>query len=255
MAPLPISRLKKSLQAFTRTAVDFGGPFITVQGQGKRRAKRYLCLFTCLGTRAVHLEIAFGLDTDCFLNSFNRMASRRGLLEEVYSDNGTSFKGADNELKLLVSQIDEDKITESAANKGVKWHFNPPLAPHFGGMHEAMIKSAKRAISAILVNADIYDEELMTAIIGAEGLINSRPLTYQSANPVDDVPLTPNHFLHGQIGGKFAPTSVDSTQFNLRKRWRWIQELVCTLGSVGSENGYQHLQHRKNGTRNARMSR
>ena len=38
--------------------------------------------------------------------------------------------------------------------------------------------------------------------------------------------LTPNHFLHGQIWGQLAPTLVDSTQFNLRKRWRWIQELV-----------------------------
>ena len=66
----------------------------------------------------------------------------------------------------------------------------------------------------------------MTAAIGAEGLINSRPLTYQSANPADDVPLTPNHFLHGQVGGQFAPTSVDTTQLNLRKRWRRIQELV-----------------------------
>ena len=62
------SRLKKTLRAFTRTAVDFAGPFITVQGRGIRRAKRYLCLFTCLTTRAVHLEIAFGLDTDSFLN-------------------------------------------------------------------------------------------------------------------------------------------------------------------------------------------
>ena len=74
----------------------------------------------------------------------------------------------------MVSQIDEDKITESAVNKGVKWHFNPPLAPHFGGVYEAMIKSAKRAISAILGNADVNDK-LMTAIIGAEGLINSLP--------------------------------------------------------------------------------
>ena len=154
------------------------------------------------------------------------MASRRGIPEEVYSDNGTNFKGVHNELKLLVSQIDEDKISESAANKGVKWHFNPPLPPHFDGVHEAMIKSAKWAISAILGNADINDEELITSIIGAEGLINSRPLTYQSANPVDDVPLTPNHFLHGQNGGQFVPTSVDSTQLNLRKRWRRIQELV-----------------------------
>ena len=150
MAPLTILRLKKSLRAFTRTAVNFWGTFITVQVRWKRRAKRYISLFSCLAMRAVHLEIAFGLDTDSFLNSFYRMASRRGLHEKVYSDNGTNFKGADNELKLLVSQIDEDKLTKSAANKGVKWHVNPPLAPHFDGVEEAMIKSAKRAISNIL---------------------------------------------------------------------------------------------------------
>lgn len=226
MAPLPTSRLKMSLRAFARSAVDFAGPFITVQGRGKRREKRYLCLFTCLATRAVHLEMAFGLDTDSFLNAFYRMASRRGLPEEMFSDNGTNFKGADAELKLLMSKLDDDRILQSAANKGVTWHFNPPLAPHFGGVHETMIKSAKKAIQAILGNADITDEELMTAIIGAEALINSRPLTYQSANPADDAPLTPNHFLHGQIGGHFAPSSCDDTDFNLRKRWRRIQELV-----------------------------
>ena len=54
---------------------------------------------------------------------------------------------------------------------------------------------------AILGKADVTDEELMTDII-----INSRPLTYQTADPLDDVPLTPNHFLHGQIGGQFVPT-------------------------------------------------
>ena len=89
-----------------------------------------------------------------------------------------------------------------------------------------MVKSAKKAIKALLRQADINNEELMTAIIGPEGLINSRSLTYQLANHKDDVPLTPNHFLHGQIGGMFAPTSVDETQFSPRKRWRHVQELV-----------------------------
>lgn len=226
MAPLPLSRLQTSLRAFTRTAVDFGGPYVTVQGRGKCRQKRYLCLFTCLATRAVHLEVAYGLDTDSFLNAFYRMTSRRGLPEEMYSDNATNFRAADKELNMLVLQLDQEKIKESISNKGVVWHFNPPLAPHFGGAHESMIKSAKRAIHAILGNADISDEELLTAIIGAEALINSRPLTYQSANPNDDIPLTPNHFLHGQMGGRFAPTSVDETQYSLRKRWRRVQELV-----------------------------
>ena len=64
-----------------------------------------------------------------------------------------------------------------------------------------MIKSAKRAVAAVLSNADITDEELLTAFTGVEGLLNSQPLTYQSADPKDEPILTPNHFLHGQASG------------------------------------------------------
>ena len=89
-----------------------------------------------------------------------------------------------------------------------------------------MIKAAKKAIRAILGDADVNDEKLMTTFTGVEALINSRPLTYQSANPKDVTPLTPNHFLHGQAGGLSAPASVDEKSFNPRKRWRRIQELI-----------------------------
>ena len=101
MAPLPELRTRKYLRAFSQTSVDFGGPFITKQGRGKARQKRYLCLFTCLATRAVHLEVAFSLDTDLFLNAFFRMASRCGLPEDVVCDKGTNFVGGSNELKDL----------------------------------------------------------------------------------------------------------------------------------------------------------
>ena len=46
MAPLPLVRLRLPLRAFAQVSVDYGGPFITVQGRGKRREKRWLCLFT-----------------------------------------------------------------------------------------------------------------------------------------------------------------------------------------------------------------
>ena len=118
MSPLSLSKLKTSLRAFTRTAVDYAGPIITIQGQGKRRQKRYLCLFTCLATRAVHLETAYSLDTDSFLNALYRMTSRRGLMEEMYSDNGTNFRAADKEMKSLILQLDQEKIKESIAKKG-----------------------------------------------------------------------------------------------------------------------------------------
>ena len=94
MAPLPLNRLTTSLRAFTRVAVDFGGPFMTVQGRGKPRQKRDMCLFTCLASRAVHLEMAYGLDVDSFLNALNRMINRTGVPEEIISDNGTNFVAA-----------------------------------------------------------------------------------------------------------------------------------------------------------------
>ena len=58
-----------------------------------------------------------------------------------------------------------------------------------------MVKAAKKAIKNTLGNVDIHDEELVTPFVGAKHLINSRPLTYQSSHPADEVPLTPNHFL------------------------------------------------------------
>ena len=229
MAPIPGIRLRFTFRPFDQTAVDYAGPFTTVQGRGVRRQKRWLCLFTCLSTRAVHLEVAFGLDTDSFLNAFTRFTSRRGAPKEMISDCGTNFIGAVNELKELISKLDQDKIQQSTANRGVTWRFNPPGAPHFGGIHEAMIKSAKKAIYGVIGTSDVTDEELITAVTGVEGLLNARPLTYQSANPQDIVPLTPNHFLHGQLGGQFAPETVDTTEFSPRKRWRKVQEIISQV--------------------------
>lgn len=82
-----------------------------------------------------------------------------------------------------------------------------------------LVKAPKKAIYAVVGDRDVTDEELITVSTGVESLLNSRPLTYQSSDPRDDVPLTPNHFLHGQMRGQFAPESVDTTTFHPRQRW------------------------------------
>ena len=134
--------------------------------------------------------------------------------------------GVNTERKELISKLDKSKIETSAANNGIKWHFNPPLVPHFGGAYETMIKAAKRAIYGILNKADTIDEVLSTAFTSVENLINSRPLTCQTADIKDDILLTPNHYLYGLAGGEFAPDSVDGESYNLKKQWRRVQELV-----------------------------
>ena len=98
-----------------------------------------------------------------------------------------------------------------------------PDAPHFGGMHEVMVKAPKKPIYAVLSNSEVTDQELITVVAVAESLLNSRPLMYQSADPRDDISLTPNHFLFRQIGGQFAPANVDTTRFYPQKRWHKVQ--------------------------------
>lgn len=120
----------------------------------------------------MHLEVACSLDTDSFLNAFFRMASRCGLPEDVVCHNGTHFVGESNELKDLEA-MNKKKIQHATLRYEVNCHFNPLLAPHFSGVHEIMIKAAKKAIYAILNCPDITDEELLSAVVGTEGLMNS----------------------------------------------------------------------------------
>ena len=225
MAPLPCKRTEKPLRAFINIGVDYGGPFLVKMGRGKSRVKRYICLFTCSSTRAVHIEMAFNLDTDSFLNCFWRFSHRRGIPHNVVSDNGKNFVGGTHELRDLVANFDLQKIVQKTSMKGVTWSFNPPLSPHFGGFFECMIKAAKRAMKKVLQSAEISDEELLTAISGAEYLINSHPLTYQTANSNDVLPLTPNHFLIGQLGGEFCPEE-NLDRLKPVQRWRRAQEII-----------------------------
>ena len=111
-----------------------------------------------------------------------------------------------------------------------------------------MIKAAKRSINAQLKNAEITDEQLVTVLTGAESLINSRPLTYMTSNAKDVLPLTPNHFIHGQLGGELAPEIDETSGVNPIKRWRRTQEIIHHfwkrwlqewLPGIGTRNKWQ----------------
>ena len=157
-------------------------------------------------------------------------------------DNGTNFRGAATELGQLIKQMDQEEIQRYAANNGFEFRFNPPGTPHMGGVFESLIKSAKRAIRAVLKDVEFTDAELQAAFIGAEDLVNSRPLGYQSNDPNDFRTLTPASFLHGKLDGSILPLTVDSKPHNLKQRWRliqttlkhiwkrWLREILPNLG-------------------------
>ena len=169
-------------------------------------AKRYLSLFTRASTRAVHLEITYSLDKASFLNAFSRMVARRGKPELMINDNGTNFTSAERELRDLVSTLDQTNSPPP-----------PPGGSHHGRIFEALIKSAKRALRAILGESRTKDEELLTAVVEVEGILNSRPLCYCSSDPNDENVLTRNHFLYGQMGGQLASKVADEIAFQPQK--------------------------------------
>ena len=223
MAPLLVQRCKGSLQLFSYTSVDFAGPFLTRQTGRRAKEKRYLCLFTCLEVRAVHLEMTYSLETDAFINALQRFIRRRGVPVKIYLDNGRTFVGAERELKEQLKKVNKDTLINHF--KSIEWSFLPPYAPHFGGSHEALVKSAKRAVISILESADIYDEELQTAFAQTESLLNSRPLCYQTSNAIDFTPLTPNHFLTGMCCSSLMICERDE-HCHPRKRYERIQQLI-----------------------------
>ena len=93
--------------------------------------------------------------------------------------------------------MNQEQIADNAASDGIRWNWNPPLGSHFGGVLESLVKVAKKTLKAVVGNAGLTDDELQTAIKEVEALMNSRPLTYEGADPRDEPVLTPNHFLVG----------------------------------------------------------
>jgi hypothetical protein len=227
MGPLPASRLKSHLPSFTNVGIDFFGPFPVVMF--RRTVKRYGVMFTCLDCRTVHLEIADSLDLESFVNAFSRFANRRGLPRLCYSDNGTNLVAGEQEINKALSRWKPQELVqriEKLKNQPVEWHFSPPAAPHSGGSWESLIKYAKTALRGILNQRSVNDDVLPTAMVGAEALRNSRPLTHVSVNPDDMEALTPNHFLllraHPGCNLDFPPDAQPSSH----KRHQHAQQLI-----------------------------
>ena len=218
-------RLKSLQQVITVTSGTFGELVTSRQGQGKYRKKLCTGLFVCLVTRAKGLEIAFDRKTTCslFMTVFFKMNNHRELTKEMSFEDWTDLISAKQEHESFRSQFDGTHIDESIANKRVNWCLNRSSAPHFGGVDESIIKSLQNVTNALLGNTDFNDVELM---MDTEGLFISWLQMFQSGNYDDVIPLTAYHYLQGQIGEQFAPTSVDAAHFNPCKRGHRIQELV-----------------------------
>ena len=190
------------------------------------KAKRWGVIFTCLSTRALHLELSGDMSTDSFILSLRRFIARRGQVLTIRSDNGTNLVGADNELKLCIKNLNQNQIQHYLCQRNIEWIFNPPASPWMGGVWESLIRSVKRALKVIIRDRLFTEESLYTFICEVESLLNSRPLTAISDDINDYNALTPNHILLCYKPEIQYPTNIADGEIYLRKKWRAVQAAV-----------------------------
>ena len=227
MAPVPAVRITPG-PAFETHGVDYAGPFSvrTSKGRGHKSSKGYIAILICMVTRAVHMEVVSAYSSRTFLLAYERFTSRRGNPRTLYSDNGTTFHGADAELKRIFSAAStfHHTFAEAIANDGTAWTFIPPRGPHFGGLWEAAVKSFKFHLKRVIGAATLTFEEFSTLACRIESCLNSRPLSPLSSDPADISALSPSHFLIGRAL-RAPPTSPADENTVGVTRWRMLEAM------------------------------
>ncbi len=190
---------------FSRTGVDFAGPFTLKIGHTCKptHVKCYAAVFICMTTKAVHLDLCASLSTTDFLATLSRFTSRRGTPSHIFSDNGTNFQGAREDIRDLQRfhgrRETREAIDKFATENDINWHHTPPKAPHFGGLWEAAVKAMKAILRKNARPHPLRWEELYTLLVEAEAILNSRPIApLHSEEAAEGMFLMAGHFLIGR---------------------------------------------------------
>ncbi|KRY47805.1 hypothetical protein T03_15691 [Trichinella britovi] len=233
MATLPRDRVVEA-PAFSQVGMDFAGPLYVRVGR-KTTSPRYVCLITCMVTRAVHLELVPQMTTARVLQALRRFMARRGRPKIIQSDNFRSFKRAAAEFCQLWQSIDMDRVQRELVGHRIHWKFIPDRSPWMSGYWERLVRSVKESLRKVLGQALLDDCELQTILCEVEACLNARPLTFVNDGPGDPQPLSPFQLLTGRQyvdlpavesqDPEWRPT--DHVNPKWENRWRYRQQLMA----------------------------
>ena len=249
LADLPEDRVEPA-PPFTYSAVDYFGPFMVKEG--RKEIKRYGVLFTCMASRAIHIETSTSLETDAFINALRRFQAERGPVRQLRSDRGTNFIGAHRELKEALKEMEQDKVRSRLLEENCEWisfKLNPPSASHMGGSWERQIRTVRNVLTPLLgeCGRQLDDESFRTLMKEVQAIVNSRPLALNDMSSTDSPePLTPNHLLTMKSKVLMPPPgNFVKEDLYLRKRWRRVQHLANEFWDRWRKEFLQALQLRK----------
>lgn len=193
ITPLPSIRVRES-KPFSRTGLDYLGPMYIKTSEGSKKV--WVCLFTCLVIRAVHLEMVLDISTEEFLLALKRFVSQRGTPVEIISDNALQFRAANSMLDLVwKNMLTSEDLQNYISNSGIKWTFIVEMAPWTGGYYKRLAGLVKRALRKTLQRKLLSIIQLHTVLKEVESVINTRPLIYVGDDIESTITLTPSSFL------------------------------------------------------------
>ena len=251
MGELPAVRVESDQPTFSDTGMDFAGPFKIRVGLTRRPVliEAHICIFVCMATKAVHLEVTSDLKTDAFIACLRRFVARRNCPKTIRCDNGPNYTGARNELQKLYQFLKKketnDEISQHLLSRRIQWLNTPAAAPHFGGLWEAAVRSMKRHLRRMMGSLILTFEELTTISCQIEAFLNSRPLMPITSHNIDGFfTLTPGHFLFLDSPRAYPEDPAMPEEPRLLQRWEKCQSVTRHLWSRWNREYLHMLQAR-----------
>ena len=196
MANLPSDQMETS-PPFTNVEFDVFGPWEITRGRlrgGAVNSKRWGLIFTCLSSRAIHIEVLETMDANSFICALRRFLAIRGPVARLRCDQGTSFVREKSQFDDALLEMDQTQIHKFTTEQGCEWMFNPPHASHFRGVWECQIDTIRRVLDAMLLGigrAQLTHELPVTLMAEVSGIVHSRPIAAISSDVDEPQPLTP----------------------------------------------------------------
>ena len=178
---------------------------------GTVNSKRWGLVFTCLNSRAIHIEVLKAMDSSSFICALRRLLSIRGPVSKLRCDCGTNFIEAKSELDDASREAQLKKVEKWVTEQDCEWLFNPLHASHFGVVWERQIATIRRILDTMILKigpSQLTHELLVTFMAEVTGIVNARPIASISMDIDQPQPLTPAMLLTMKTKPLLPPPGV-----------------------------------------------